>query len=212
LKRIPPASGHKAALRDPFVELDVSGKLLTDEGCAEVLEALLKAISHGEGEGRILRLEELSLKGNKLTANSLRRLAKVVALSSFDLKDLDISANEIQITTREDVESWQTFLESFERCCVLRRLDVGHQPLGPKAYEILAKVYTRQEFVDLSDELEGGGGPDADPDMAYARKSMEALIRSTRAISVFSEASATSENEVVTPRTRKSGMRYGEAF
>ena len=144
LKRVPPGSNHKSALRDPCVDLDVSGKALTDEGCEEIANALITALTYNDEHGRVVQLEEVCLRGNELTALSLRPLAKVIALASKDLRDLDISENLIRIATNEDAAAWEEFLEAFTECCVLRRIDFSGNALGPKAFEILARVYSRK--------------------------------------------------------------------
>ena len=143
-KRIPPKPGHKAALRDPGVELDVSGKAISDEGFAEVTSALAAAIKHHDDQGRVLRLEEACLKGNLLTVKSLAHLADVIHLSASEMRDLDLSNNRIQVTTPAEATAWERFLHSFARCCVLRRLDLSGNPLGFKGYEILLKVYAQE--------------------------------------------------------------------
>jgi hypothetical protein len=148
LKRIPPAAGHKAALRDPTVDLDISGKLLTDGGFYAVATALATCVEHpGEG-GAVVRLEEVCLKGNGLTAKSLRYLGKVVALATKDLRDLDLSNNLIQIATAEDAAAWEAFLKSFSNSSVLRRVDFSGNPLGRKAFEIFTRVYGRELSMD----------------------------------------------------------------
>lgn len=146
---MPPGSGHKAALRDPYVEIDVSGRALTDDGFQETAKAFTTSAMFRDGIGRVVILEELGLKGNQLTAGSLWALSRVVTLSAHDLKDLDLSDNLISIVTAEEVAAWENFLESFSGCCVLRRIDLSGNPLGPRAFEILARVYGNEEPVDL---------------------------------------------------------------
>ncbi|MCJ1246378.1 hypothetical protein MMC30_003585 [Trapelia coarctata] len=148
LKRLPPGSSYKTALRDPCVDLDVSGKLLTDDGFVEVTEALVKSIQYQDDNGRVLKLEEVWLKGNELTASSLKPLAKVVALAWDDLRDLDLSENRITISTSEDAAAWEEFLQSFSSCCVLRRIDFSGNNLGSKAFEVLARVYGKEKSFD----------------------------------------------------------------
>ncbi|KAI4163134.1 MAG: hypothetical protein LQ342_003262 [Letrouitia transgressa] len=149
IKRIPPSSGSKAAFRDPTVELDVSGKALTHEGFKVVADALARSIQHNEDRGPVVRLEELCLRDNKLHAGSLRALAGVIRLAAHDLRDLDLSDNDVSITTREECDAWETFLKSFARCCMLRRLDLSGNPLGPKAFEILTRVYSQEPPINL---------------------------------------------------------------
>jgi len=153
LKRIPPGSSYKTALRDPCVDLDVSGKLLTDGGFVEVAEALVKSIQYHDEHGQVVKLEEVCLKGNELTASSLKPLAKVVALAADDLRDLDLSENRISITTSDDAAAWEEFLEAFSSCCVLRRIDFSGNNLGSKAFEVLAKVYGQEKSLDTQDTV-----------------------------------------------------------
>ena len=144
LKRIPPGPNHKAALRDPSIDLDVSGKALTDEGLKEVAEALIKSITYEDSNGKVVKLEEACLKGNNITAKSLRLLGRVVASAAHDLRDLDLSNNSITIKTQEDAAAWEDFLLSFTKNCVLRRVDFSGNALGSKAFELLAKVYGQE--------------------------------------------------------------------
>ena len=143
LKRIPPGSGHKAALRDPSIDLDISGKSLTDDTFQEIVDALTRVISYSDDNGRIAKLEELCLKGNQLTTRSLGLLAQVIRRSNQDIRDLDISDNLVVVSTRQDADNWETFLAAFDSCCVLRRIDLSSNALGSKAFEILARVYIR---------------------------------------------------------------------
>ena len=94
-------------------------------------------------------MEELSLKGNQLTTDSLVLIGKIVSLAAHDLKDLDLSDNLITVFTARDAAAWGFFLSSFSRCCVLRRVDLGGNGLGPKAFEILARVYGKEDPLDL---------------------------------------------------------------
>lgn len=139
-----------------MVEIDVSAKHLTSEGFAEVAVALVDSIKYEGLQGKIVRLEELCLRDNKLDATSLQSLSAVIQLACDDLRDLDLSGNNITINTLVEVAAWEGFLVSFSKCCVLRRLDFSGNCLGPKAFEILAKVYANEAPVDLvfSDDLE----------------------------------------------------------
>ena len=101
----------------------------------------------------MVQLEELCLKGNELTALSLRPLAKVIALASKDLRDLDISENLFRIISSEDAAAWEEFLEAFSECCVLRRIDFSGNALGPKAFEVLARVYGRERTTYVENNL-----------------------------------------------------------
>lgn len=106
------------------------------------------------------KLQELHLKGNRLTANTLVELAKVITLSSRDLKELDISNNDIKIVTASDAQKWRYFLQSFGQCCVLKKIDFSGNALGPLGIELLARFYIRSEldFVEAVDDEEDGEG------------------------------------------------------
>lgn len=106
---------------------------------------------HPEGAARVT---ELHLQGNKLTVQSLVKLAQVVALSTGDLRELDISCNEIEAVSKEQKEIWQTFLESFKGCYLMKKFDLGHNPLGPSGMEIFARVYIQSEVDFLETEAE----------------------------------------------------------
>ena len=118
-------------------------------GYREAADALVTSIEYGGDCDKVVRLEELCLKGNQLTVGCLVSLGKIIALAAPDLKDLDLSDNLITVTTAEDAVAWEFFLSSFSKCYVLRRLDLGGNALGPKAFEILAKVYGKEEPLDL---------------------------------------------------------------
>lgn len=149
VKRIPPSAGSKAAFRDPAVELDVSGKGLTDGGFAEVASALVESLKYDGDQGRVVRLEELCLTNNRLSATSLQALSSIIKLASNDLRDLDLSGNNITINTESEIAIWEDFLTSFRSCCVLRRMDLSRNALGPRVFEVMTRVYAKQEAVDL---------------------------------------------------------------
>lgn len=121
--------------------MDISAKALSDEGLEEVAKALIISIGYDGEHGKVVRLEELCLKNNELTARSLETLGKVIVLAADDLRDLDLSDNLITINTSRDAQAWENFLRSFSRCSVLRRIDFSGNALGAKAFEILARVY-----------------------------------------------------------------------
>ncbi|KAL8710414.1 MAG: hypothetical protein Q9220_005015 [cf. Caloplaca sp. 1 TL-2023] len=154
VKRIPPGTGSKSALRDPVVELDITGKTLGDDGFQEIADALATALAYDGEQGRVLLLEELCIKSNGLSTTCLPALARVIRLAASDLRDLDISDNAFTITTRQDAKSWEDFLESFRGCIMLRRLDLSGNNLDPKAFEVLARVYTREPIIELGSEDE----------------------------------------------------------
>lgn len=83
----------------------------------------------------------LNLKGNELTAESLPKLARAISLSAEHLEDLDLSDNQIKISSDSEKKDWRLFLASFKNCFMLKRLNLGGNPLGTPGIEILAKTY-----------------------------------------------------------------------
>ncbi len=122
---------------------------MTDEGFAEVASALVESLSYEGDQGRIVRLEELCLTKNRLSATSLQALSPIIRLASSDLRDLDLSENEITIVTEAEVAIWENFLMSFRNCCLLRRIDLSRNLLGPRAFEVMTRAYAKQDAVDL---------------------------------------------------------------
>ena len=149
MKRVTPGPISKAALRDPYVELDISGRRLTDEGFAEIAGVLSSPQTRDEEHGRVVRLEELCLAGNALTASCLLALARVIQDAAAELRDLDLSENIISVSSVEDGLAWEEFLRSFRTCSVLRRLNFSGNALGSWAFEILARVYGDETPLDL---------------------------------------------------------------
>lgn len=122
---------------------------MTDEGFAEVASALIESLKYDGDQGRVVRLEELCLTNNLLSATSLQALSPIIRLAANDLRDLDLSENNITINTEAEVAIWEDFLTSFRDCCVLRRVDFSQNALGPRAFEVMTRVYAKQEAVDL---------------------------------------------------------------
>lgn len=133
-----------------MVELDISGKALTPEGFSEIGPALLYSIEYECEQGKVVRLEELNLSDSKLDAQCLRMLGQIVASASDNLRDLDLSKNNITITTDTEAAAWEFFLSSFSNCCRLRKIDLGGNNLGYRAFEILTRVYSREPNVDIA--------------------------------------------------------------
>ena len=133
-----------------MIELDVSGKDLTDEGFLEVASALVEAISYGGDQGSVARLEELCLRSNRLTIASLQALTPVIGVSCSDIRDLDLSENQIAINSDADVAIWEEFLTSFRKCCVLRRIDLSGNALGDRAFEVMVRVYAKEQPLDFT--------------------------------------------------------------
>ena len=111
--------------------------------------ALVQSLSYDGDQGRVVRLEELCLTNNWLSATSLQALSSITRLASYDLRDLDLSENNITIDTEIEVAIWEDFLMSLKNCCLLRRIDFSGNMLGPRAFEVMTRVYAKQEAVDL---------------------------------------------------------------
>ncbi len=143
-------------MRDPVVEIDLRSKQLTDAGFLELSEGLTQSLHQNGVQGNIVLLEELCLKANRLTVASLEHLTPIVKSVANDLRDLDLSDNLISINDPDDVVPWEAFLISLSQCCVLRRLDLSGNELGTKGFEVLARVYAREDPIenDISEELE----------------------------------------------------------
>jgi Ran GTPase-activating protein (RanGAP) involved in mRNA processing and transport len=132
------------------VELDISGKALTPEGFFEIAPTLVKSIDYEGEHGKVVRLEELSLSDSKLDASCLRLLGQIVASASDHLRDFDLSKNHIKITTDTEAAAWELFLSSFSNCRGLRKIDFSGNHLGPRAFEIMTRVYSRETLLDVA--------------------------------------------------------------
>ncbi|OKL61286.1 hypothetical protein UA08_03767 [Talaromyces atroroseus] len=161
-KRVPVSSTFR--LRDPVLEIDISGKQLTDDEFKVFILDLRYALEYKSSEypRGVNKLQELHLQGNSLTSDSLVELAKAIFLSSQDLKELDISSNKINIVTTSDVQKWQYFLQSFSQCCVLKKIDFSNNALGSQGIEVLARVYIRSELDFVDTELATDAEMDTD--------------------------------------------------
>ncbi|GFN18504.1 hypothetical protein AtubIFM55763_000634 [Aspergillus tubingensis] len=172
-KRLPPEDrnkpgNHESALRDPVVEIDITGKELTDVGLNQFIDVLIECIKFEikevrEGKvhtSRIVKVAELHFQGNQLTVESLAKLAEVVALSKGDLRELDLSKNQLHIETAEDVEKWEAFLGKFKNCYMLKKLDLSGNPLGCLGIEHFARVYLKSDLDWLLSDAPDIIGPD----------------------------------------------------
>ncbi|KAL9582943.1 MAG: hypothetical protein Q9212_003009 [Teloschistes hypoglaucus] len=195
-KRIPPGTGSKSALRDPVVELDITGKLLGNQGLLDLADALIKSLEYDGEHGRVLQLEELCLKANGLDATCLPALARIISLAAYDLRDLDLSDNHFSITTPEDAIAWELFLTSFAKCCMLRRVDLSGSPLGFKAFEVLSRVYSREPTIDiLSEDKVTLPSPIRESSRRNTIDDPESLSRHTRNLSIGSAGEIYTDDE-----------------
>ena len=212
-KRIPPGTGSKAALRDPILELDISGKQLGDDELAQLLPTLEDCIRHQGESGPILILEDLCLKHNKLTVASLRHLMRLLALVSQDLRDLDLSDNQITIQTQEDRQIWQDFLETLSAFCVLRRLDLSGNALGTKAFELLERVYAHEQDFYPSTRGQQTTSSQVSLSTIYSeREGIASLTESTQVFAITtqeSEYQADMESEYAPSASKGKATRQG---
>jgi hypothetical protein len=122
-----------------------------------LLETLRKEKDDKHPEG-FVRLFELHLGGNCLTVKSLPKLGMAIRFSIGDLRDLDLSQNCIEISTAGQRAAWKYFLNSFEECYMLKKVNFSGNALGTPGVEILARIYIRSKlgFPDQSTLLEEG--------------------------------------------------------
>ncbi|KAB8222692.1 hypothetical protein BDV33DRAFT_229300 [Aspergillus novoparasiticus] len=147
-KRLPDGHGFKAAARDPTLEIDISNKKLTDQDLSMFIDDLLECIRED-----LAKVIEFHIQGNSLTIKSLPKLGEVIALNAGEMRELDISNNNINISpSPEDKAMWCQFLNSFKNCYMLKKLDLGGNPLGPVGLEILARVYIKSDLHFLEDD------------------------------------------------------------
>ena len=168
-----------------MVEIDVSSKSLTDEGFVELARALIESMLYKGKHGNVVRLEELCLRDNRLTPTSLNSLSHIVQLAHDVLRDLDLSQNEICIKTPDDIAAWYRFLRSFSGCCVLRRVDLSGNHLGTKAFEILTKVYSREQPIhEWLGENQAFAGPNEIGASTLESKDLNELEHEIKKISI----------------------------
>ncbi|KAI4170406.1 MAG: hypothetical protein LQ343_005028 [Gyalolechia ehrenbergii] len=210
-KRIPPGTGSKSALRDPVVELDVTGKCIGADGFKELAGALIISLEHDDEHGRVCQLEELCLKTNILDTTCLPALARIVRLAARDLRDLDLSDNCFSINSSRDADVWEDFLESFAECYMLRRVDLSGNVLGPKAFEVLARVYSRERLSDQlwEDSLEIPSAGET-PSRRSISGTGESLDRQARKLSLASALEEHSDDDDEHASTRNPGLKLLE--
>ena len=160
----------------------------------------MKALTYNGEQGRCTRLEELCLQGNRLTVFSLQALARVILVCDQGLRDLDLSNNNITITTDEEAEIWEDFLTSFQGCCVLRRLDISGNPLGPRAFEVFTRVYACESAVDfvLPPDFE-----ETQYEVQSPATGMSGLVKKAKKMSLGSDPDDHAGDEVTSLRAQK---------
>lgn len=149
---------RQRVLNDPTIELDLSNSKRTEEGLVlggltdEGFERFIDTLTDSFSPPHDFQVLELHFPGNKVTVKSLPALAKVVELGADCLRDLDLSNNELKVETKEEMKVWEGFLKSFERCSMLKRLNLGGNPLGSFGLELLAKIYIESPLeVEVSE-------------------------------------------------------------
>ena len=196
-----------------MVEIDAAGRQLGDGGVTELAPALIQSIQHNGEQGKVTFLEELCLKDNGLTVHALRSLAAAVKLAAEDLRDLDLSNNLISVQSPEEAQSWAEFLESLGNCCVLRRLDLSGNALGPKGFEIMAKTFSRAEHIDKlmlkeNARLSIQANDTADPGNEIDTR-LTARLRSMSVSSAIAEDDEEGDVDESEPRPKTSRLRDG---
>ncbi|KAL2840556.1 hypothetical protein BJY01DRAFT_236677 [Aspergillus pseudoustus] len=169
-KRIPPGIGAKAAARDPTLEIDLAGKALTDEGFAQFIDDLLACILYrgDEHPTGLAKVTEFHLQGNNLSVLSLAKLGEVVAHSAGDLRELDLSNNDIHVASAQERAVWRAFLECFKNCYVLSKLDLSGNPIGPAGLEIFACIYIKSDIDYLEADAAAFVGVTAEEESTLA--------------------------------------------
>lgn len=176
-----------------------------------MIEGLVETLKTRDGVSAN-KLEELHLTGNQLTTVSLRALAPVIELARFELTDIDLSDNCISVKTDQEAQDWEIFLQSFYGSRVLRRLDLSRNSLdGPRAFEILDRVYSKQPPVDPTQLEELGGYGNG---QEFGVDSSSDLLELTNRARDMSITSATDESPAVqdfmsagTVLKRREGLR-----
>ena len=130
------------------MEIDIANKKLTDKDLSMFIDDLLECIRE-----ELAKVTEFHVQGNSLTLKSLPKLGEAIALNAGELRELDISNNNINISPNpEDKAMWCQFLNSFKNCYMLKKLDLGGNPLGPVGLEILARIYIKSDLHFLEDD------------------------------------------------------------
>ncbi|RPA77820.1 hypothetical protein BJ508DRAFT_329833 [Ascobolus immersus RN42] len=127
------------------IEMNLTGRKVGDEGLALICDALLEGLIEG-----YFRLVELHLSDTAITVAGLRSLSTVIRATSTQLKDLDLSNNQISVASQEDILAWEDFLRSFSGVSSLMRLDLSGNPLGSEfAGETFLRCYSMANPVHV---------------------------------------------------------------
>jgi hypothetical protein len=129
------------------LDIKAPSKELGDEGCFAMISGLETALNNSTARIGVA-LEDLNLTNNNITTAALKRLAPVIALACPTLRSLNLSNNHIKVDNVHEAQQWDDFLQSFENCTRLRRIDLsGNTQLGPKALEIFAKLHVASDHI-----------------------------------------------------------------
>ncbi|KAF7594334.1 hypothetical protein BBP40_009569 [Aspergillus hancockii] len=124
---------------------------------------------------KFTKVTEFHIQGNELTVDSLPKLGEIIALSTGDLRELDISNNAISVNT-EHKSTWDKFLNSFKNCYMLKKLDLGGNPIGSVGIENLARVYIKSDLDFLEDDADA---------IIKSKKDEETLIEETASLKIM---------------------------
>lgn len=159
----------------------MSNRRLQDAGFDEVINTLLQCLQNCDGHHAedIVHLVKIKLRGNDLTTKSLPKLAQAISLSAGYLEDLDLSDNQIKVSSEDEKEDWRQFLASFKNCFMLKQLNLGGNPLGTLGIEILAKAYIESPlYLGASDAGNDFGAPSTVSAKGEARDDQLAALAS----------------------------------
>jgi len=149
----------------------LEAKNLTDDGLKEVAEGLQDALDQPE----TTRVATLNLARNGLTARSLSYLAPALSEVCLDLEELDLSGNDIAITTDDNAMELEAFLTALKHCKGLVKLSFANNSFGGiRAFEVFARVYM-QQFRNSVADIEGTNEEDDQADVSPLLKVTETI-------------------------------------
>lgn len=126
---------------------------MTDEGIHDISRGLEEALIQAQHEGRPT-LNILKLSGNTLTCDSLYEISASVRLAAEEIQEIDLSNNEISVTTVEDAKQFSAFLQTLRHCKALKIINLsGNNLSGSLAWEAFARTYAAH-FTDNKDVLD----------------------------------------------------------
>ncbi|EFQ97400.1 leucine rich repeat protein [Nannizzia gypsea CBS 118893] len=147
-RRIPPGINAQDAEKDPNVELDLSGKALTDDGLSVFIDDLVQCMSYRDEnypKGAV-RLTELCLSGNNLTVMALMKLSEVIFIGITSITKVDISNNSIRVTNEYERRALSAFLNAFRYSCLVKKIDFSGNRLENAGFDVLACMYFKGSY------------------------------------------------------------------